>query len=125
MVFDKTDFLFWGWLKAFLGFEFYHRVSAAATMSVMSHIVDQLSDKRSNEYGDAPQRLITVMPGLLMLCFIAGFVLVGIPTLARQPLLRPHGRSRERDRWDGHSSASPGTVAQLEVHDVDWKNYTT
>ena len=23
MVFPKTDFLFWGWLKAFLGFEFY------------------------------------------------------------------------------------------------------
>jgi hypothetical protein len=23
MVFDKTDFLFWGWLKAFIGFEFY------------------------------------------------------------------------------------------------------
>src|SRR3978361_1285585 len=23
MIFDKTDFLFWGWLKAFIGFEFY------------------------------------------------------------------------------------------------------
>ena len=38
MVFDKTDFLFWGWLKAFVGFEFY-KVVAAATMSVMSHLL--------------------------------------------------------------------------------------
>ena len=38
MVFDKTDFLFWGWLRAFLGFEFY-KVVAAATMSVMSHLL--------------------------------------------------------------------------------------
>ena len=38
MVFDKTDFLFWGWLKAFLGFEFY-KVVAAATMSVTSHLM--------------------------------------------------------------------------------------
>jgi type IV secretory pathway VirB6-like protein len=38
MVFDKTDFLFWGWLKAFVGFEFY-KVVAAATMSVLSHLL--------------------------------------------------------------------------------------
>ena len=38
MVFEKTDFLFWGWLKAFLGFEFY-KVVAAATMYVMSHLL--------------------------------------------------------------------------------------
>ena len=38
MVFDKTDFLFWGWLKAFLGFEFY-KVVAAATLSIVSHLL--------------------------------------------------------------------------------------
>lgn len=38
MVFDKTEFLFWGWLRAFLGFEFY-KVVAAATMSVVSHLL--------------------------------------------------------------------------------------
>src|SRR5206468_3083460 len=79
MVFDKTDFLFWGWLKAFLGFEFY-KVVAAATMSVMSHLlINYLTSGAMNV--DAPQRLITVMPGLLMLCFIAGFVLFKIPTM--------------------------------------------
>ena len=29
----------------------------------------------------SPQRLITLMPGLLMLCFVAGFVLLKIPTM--------------------------------------------
>ena len=38
MVFNKTDFLFWGWLKAFLGFEFY-KVVAAATLSMISHLL--------------------------------------------------------------------------------------
>jgi hypothetical protein len=79
MVFDKTDFLFWGWLKAFLGFEFY-KVVAAATMSVMSHLlISYLTSGAMNV--DAPQRLITVMPGLLMLCLIAGFILLKIPTM--------------------------------------------
>jgi len=79
MVFDKTDFLFWGWLKAFVAFEFY-KVVAAATMSVMSHLlINYLTSGAMNV--DAPQRLITVMPGLLMLCFIAGFVLFKIPTM--------------------------------------------
>lgn len=79
MAFDKTDFLFWGWLKAFLGFEFY-KVVAAATMSVMSHLlITYLTSGAMNV--DAPQRLITVMPGLLMLCLIAGFILLKIPTM--------------------------------------------
>ncbi len=79
MVFDKTDFLFWGWLKAFLGFEFY-KVVAAATMSVMSHLlIAYLTSGATNI--DAPQRLVTVMPGLLMLCFVAGFILLKIPAM--------------------------------------------
>jgi hypothetical protein len=79
MVFDKTDFLFWGWLKAFIGFEFY-KVVAAATMSVMSHLlISYLTSGAMNV--DAPQRLITLMPGLLILCFVAGYVLLKIPTM--------------------------------------------
>ena len=79
MVFGKTDFLFWGWLKAFLGFEFY-KVVAAATMSVMSHLlITYLTSGATNV--DAPERLITIMPGLLMLCFVAGFILLKIPAM--------------------------------------------
>src|SRR3984893_8777183 len=33
LVFDKLDWLFWGWLKAYLGFSFY-KVIAAATMKL-------------------------------------------------------------------------------------------
>lgn len=79
MVFDKTEFLFWGWLKAFIGFEFY-KVVAAATLSVMSHLlITYLTSGAMNLA--APQKLITLMPGLLILCFVAGFILLKIPTM--------------------------------------------
>jgi type IV secretory pathway VirB6-like protein len=79
MVFDKTEFLFWGWLKAFLGFEFY-KVVAAATMSVMSHLLITYLTSGAMNVND-PKRLIYLMPGLLMLCFVAGFILLKIPTM--------------------------------------------
>src|SRR5246500_4352997 len=55
MVFGKTEFLFWGWLKAFLGFEFY-KVVAAATMSVMSHLLITYLTSGAINAND-PQRL--------------------------------------------------------------------
>jgi hypothetical protein len=79
MVFGKTEFLFWGWLKAFLGFEFY-KVVAAATMSVMSHLLVTYLTSGAMNVND-PKRLIYLMPGLLMLCFVAGFILLKIPTM--------------------------------------------
>lgn len=79
MVFDKTEFLFWGWLKAFVGFEFY-KVVAAATMSVMSHLlIVYLTSGAMNV--NSPSNLIYLMPGLLMLCCVAGFILLKIPTM--------------------------------------------
>jgi hypothetical protein len=79
MAFGKTDFLFWGWLKAFLGFEFY-KVVAAATMSVMSHLLIQYLTSGAMNIDD-PKNLIYLMPSLLMLCLVAGFVLLKIPTM--------------------------------------------
>jgi hypothetical protein len=79
MAFGKTDFLFWGWLKAFLGFEFY-KVVAAATMSVMSHLLIQYLTSGAMNIDD-PKNLIYLMPSLLMLCFVAGFVLLKVPTM--------------------------------------------
>jgi TrbL/VirB6 plasmid conjugal transfer protein len=79
MVFDKTDFLFWGWLRAFIGFEFY-KVVAAATMSIMSHLMISYLTSGAMNAG-SPEKLVTIMPGLLMLCFVAGFVLLKIPTM--------------------------------------------
>lgn len=79
MVFNKTEFLFWGWLKAFVGFEFY-KVVAAATLSVMSHLLITYLTSGANYISD-PRHLITLMPGLLILCFVAGFILLKIPTM--------------------------------------------
>lgn len=79
MVFSKTEFLFWGWLKAFVGFEFY-KVVAAATLSVMSHLLITYLTSGANNASD-PRSLITLMPGLLILCFVAGFILLKIPTM--------------------------------------------
>ena len=99
MVFDKTDFLFWGWLKAFLGFEFY-KVVAAATLSIVSHLlISYLTSGAMNIA--SPQSLITLMPALLMLCFIAGFVLFKIPTMTAT-LFSGH--------VGGHSSGLSGMV---------------
>jgi hypothetical protein len=79
MVFDKTEFLFWGWLKAFVGFEFY-KVVAAATLSVISHLLISYFTSGANNVSD-PQQLITLMPGLLILCLVASFILLKIPTM--------------------------------------------
>jgi hypothetical protein len=79
IVFDKTEFLFWGWLKAFIGFQFY-KVVAAATLSVMSHLLITYLTSGANNASD-PRSLITLMPGLLILCFVAGFILLRIPTM--------------------------------------------
>lgn len=79
MVFDKTEFLFWGWLKAFIGFEFY-KVVAAATMSVISHLLITYLTSGAMQ-AESASHLIYLMPGLLILCFVAGFILLKIPTM--------------------------------------------
>ncbi len=99
MVFDKTDFLFWGWVKAFLGFEFY-KVVAAATMSVLSHLLITYLTSGAMNVND-PKVLVTVMPGLIMLCLVAGFVLLKIPTMTAS-LFSGH--------VGGHSSGLSGMV---------------
>ncbi len=102
MVFDKTDFLFWGWLKAFVGFEFY-KVVAAATMSVMSHLMITYLTSGAMNVND-PQRLVYLMPGLLMMCLVAGFILLKIPTMTAS-LFSGH--------VGGHSSGLSGMVTAL------------
>lgn len=79
MVFDKTEFLFWGWLRAFLGFSFY-KVVAASTLSVISHLLITYLTSGANNMND-PQNLATLMPGLLILCFVASFILLKIPAM--------------------------------------------
>lgn len=99
LVFSKTEFLFWGWLKAFIGFEFY-KVVAAATLSVMSHLLISYFTSGANNVSD-PQQLITLMPGLLILCLVAGFILLKIPTMTAS-LFSGH--------VGGHSSGMGGLI---------------
>ena len=91
MVFDKTDFLFWGWLKAFLGFEFY-KVVAAATMSVMSHLlITYLTSGAMNI--DDPRDSSTLMPGLLDALLRRRLHLAQDPHNDCGSFLRPYRRS--------------------------------
>lgn len=106
MVFDKTDFLFWGWLRAFLGFEFY-KVVAAATMSVMSHLLITYFTSGAT-YANDPQRLITLMPGLIVLCFVAGFILLKIPAMTAS-LFSGHIGGH-----DGGMSTATGALALMK-----------
>ena len=102
MVFDKTDFLFWGWLKGFIGFEFY-KVVAAATMKVVSHLlITYLTSGAMNV--NSPSNLIYLMPGLLIMCFIAGFILIKIPTMTAT-LFSGH--------TGGHSSGMGSVITAL------------
>ena len=79
MVFEKTEFLFWGWVRAFLGFSFY-KVVAAATLSVVSHLLITFLTAGANNMND-PSNLATLMPGLLILVFVGGFILLKIPAM--------------------------------------------
>ena len=107
MVFDKTEFLFWGWLKAFVGFEFY-KVVAAATMSVISHLLITYLTSGAMQ-ADSASHLIYLMPGLLILCFVAGFILLKIPTMTAS-LFSGH--------VGGHSSGMGGLITAAIVRMV-------
>jgi hypothetical protein len=55
-------------------------VVAAATLSVISHLlIGYLTSSAMNV--DSPKTLIAIMPALLMLCFVAGFILIKIPAM--------------------------------------------
>ena len=51
----------------------------------------------------------------LMLCFVAGFVLLKIPTMTASLFSGHVGWSCQRNWRYGHSRTSPDTLAQLEV----------
>lgn len=78
LVFDKLEFLFWGWLKAYLSFAFY-KVVAAATMSVLGHLFVAYYANVSNFSN--PIELIKNFPFLIMLIVVNVFLLLKIPVL--------------------------------------------
>lgn len=78
LVFDKLDFLFWGWLKAFISFSFY-KVVAAAAMSILSHFY--LGYYQNLVDFTHPDMLIKNFPILVLLIMVNIFILMKIPAL--------------------------------------------
>jgi type IV secretory pathway VirB6-like protein len=78
LVFNKLEFLFWGWLRAFLGFSFY-KVVAAAALSVLSQLLAHYYTVMSG-FVD-PITMIQQLPLLILLVMVNGFILLQIPTM--------------------------------------------
>src|SRR5580658_3522875 len=79
LVFDKLDWLFWGWLKAYLGFSFY-KVVAAATMNVLAHVLTNYYIQLGQSFSD-PSLLVETLPLLILLVFVNGYILFKIPAM--------------------------------------------
>src|SRR5665213_2353734 len=71
LVFDKLEFLFWGWLRAFLGFSFY-KVVAAGTLSVLSQLLAHYYAMMSG-FVD-PGQMVKQLPMLILLVLVNGFI---------------------------------------------------
>jgi type IV secretory pathway VirB6-like protein len=87
LVFNKLDFLFWGWLRAFLGFAFY-KVIAAATLTVLSHLY---ASYLSTIFSLDPVTMVTRLPGLIILVLVNIYILFKVPTMTMTLFSGSHG----------------------------------
>ena len=78
LVFDKLEFLFWGWLKAFIGFCFY-KVLAAAVLSILAHLLAQYYTEVVN-FAD-PGNMVQELPLLILLVIVNMYILFKIPAM--------------------------------------------
>jgi len=78
LVFDRLEFLFWGWLRAFLGFSFY-KVVAAASLSILSQLLTHYYAMMGG-FVD-PGTMIKQFPVLILLVIVCGFILVKVPAM--------------------------------------------
>src|ERR1700761_6849604 len=78
LVFDKLEFLFWGWLKAFIGFCFY-KVLAAAVLSILAHLFAQYYTELVN-FSD-PGTMVQELPLLILLVLVNVYILFKIPAM--------------------------------------------
>jgi hypothetical protein len=81
LVFDKLDWLFWGWLKAYLGFSFY-KVVAAATMNVLSHVLTNYYVQVGQSVSD-PSTIVQALPLLILLVLVNVYILFKIPAMTQ------------------------------------------
>ncbi|HTW44221.1 MAG TPA: type IV secretion system protein [Acidobacteriaceae bacterium] len=78
LVFDKLDFLFWSWLRAFIGFCFY-KVLAAAVLSILGHLLAQYYSQIV-AFSD-PGNMVKELPLLILLVLVNVYILFKIPAL--------------------------------------------
>jgi hypothetical protein len=78
LVFDKLDFLFWSWLRAFIGFCFY-KVLAAAVLSILAHLLAQYFTELV-AFSD-PGNMVQELPLLILLVLVNVYILFKIPAM--------------------------------------------
>jgi TrbL/VirB6 plasmid conjugal transfer protein len=78
MVVPKLEFLFWGWLRAFIGFCFY-KVVAAAVLSVLASLLTNYLTALAT-FTD-PGVMVKQLPLLILLVFVNLYVLFQVPHL--------------------------------------------
>jgi hypothetical protein len=74
---DKLNFLFWGWLRAFVGFSFY-KIVAAAVMAILGHLYMLFY---TGLMPLDPATLIAKMPLLILLIVVNIYLLFKIPAI--------------------------------------------
>jgi type IV secretory pathway VirB6-like protein len=78
MVFDKTAFLFWGWLRAFIAFCFY-KVVAAAVLFILGHVFTNYVATLATTTD--PGTMVKQFPLLILLVVINVYMLWQVPHL--------------------------------------------
>ena len=78
LVIEKLEFLFWGWLRAFLSFSFY-KVVAAATMSILGHLFMAYNANLVDFTN--PIKMLQNFPFIILLTVVNIFILIKIPAM--------------------------------------------
>ena len=78
LIIEKLEFLFWGWLRAFLSFSFY-KVVAAATMSILGHLY--MSSATNLMDFTNPIKMLQNFPFIVLLTVVNVFILIKIPAM--------------------------------------------
>ena len=78
LVIEKLEFLFWGWLRAFLSFSFY-KVIAAATMSILGHLFMAYSTNLIDFTN--PIKMLQNFPFIILLVVVNIFMIIKIPAI--------------------------------------------
>ena len=81
LVFEKLDWLFWGWLKSYLGFSFY-KVVAAAAMNVLAQVLTNYYIQLGQSFSD-PSLLVETLPLLILLVLVNVYILFKIPAMTQ------------------------------------------